>query len=119
MPKASAIAATSSCIENRDVGSVNVRRCARPRRAGAAAWIRFDTTFGSDDAQVVACADIGHTKHWPAASARMMSLRKADSWPVRAGGRASTPGIRSERPSTQPRRLKSSTRISPISFCAP
>ena len=34
-------------------------------------------------------------------------------------GRASTPGSRSERPSTQPRRLWSSTSSSPISLCAP
>src|SRR5574341_504037 len=109
------MASTSSPIEKRIVGSVNVRWPFSAAESTVAACSRLSTTQGSDEAQVVACGEVGQVNGRPAASSRMMSLMNAEGWPVRAGGRASTPGSRSERPSTQPRRLKSATSVSPIS----
>ena len=74
---------------------------------------------GTDISQVVESADTGQVKGGPAASSRIMSLMKADSWPVRCGGRATMPGSRMHRASIHPRRSKSVNRTSPMSFCAP
>src|SRR4029077_280397 len=80
---------------------------------------KLSTQQRTDIHHATACGDTGQVNGSPAASFQKMSLINADKSPEGWGGRATIPGNRNEIPSIQPRLLKSATRTSPISLCAP